>query len=68
MSTKQEIVIEISPDGKVKMTTHGLKGTDCLDELKPLEQSLGKVTQRKNTSEYYEKSANARAKNTTSSK
>ncbi len=55
MAVKLELSIEIDPDGTVEMTTRGFKGGECEDELKPIERALGKVTSRKRTREYYER-------------
>jgi hypothetical protein len=56
MAIKQELIIEILPDGDVKIKTEGFKGTECEEELKPIEKALGKVTTRTKTSEYYQQS------------
>lgn len=58
MAIKKELIIEILPDGEVKIKTEGFKGTECEEELKPIEKALGKVTERQKTSEYYQKSEN----------
>jgi hypothetical protein len=56
MAVKIEIEVEIDENGEVKMKTHGLKGNECIDELKSFEKSLGKMKDTQKTSEYYEKS------------
>lgn len=58
MAIKKELIIEIAADGDVKIKTEGFKGTECEEELKPIEKSLGKVTNRVKSSEYYQKNEN----------
>ena len=55
MAIKKELIIEIAPGGELKIKTEGFKGSECEEELKPLEKALGKVTSRTKTSEYYQK-------------
>jgi hypothetical protein len=62
MAVKYELIITIDPDGKVKLKTIGFKGSECDDELKPFEATLGKPIEKKRTREYYEKSKNAKSK------
>ncbi len=54
MALKRELIIEIGPDGEVKIKTEGFKGTECEEELKPIEKALGEVKSRTRTSEYYQ--------------
>jgi hypothetical protein len=54
MALKKELIIEIGPDGEVKIKTEGFKGTECEEELKPIEKALGEVKSRTRTSEYYQ--------------
>ena len=54
MAAKNEIDITINEDGSVELSVNGAKGKDCLDLTKFLEDELGIVTQRTNTSEYYQ--------------
>jgi hypothetical protein len=68
MAMKYELHIEISPDGTLKIETHGFKGSECEEALKPIEKALGKVTRRTRTSEYYEKPVSNNGKITTSTK
>ncbi len=58
MAIKKELIIEISPDGEVKIKTEGFKGTECEEELKPIEKAVGKVKSRTKTSEYYQQNTN----------
>jgi hypothetical protein len=49
------IKISIDKKGKVSFTVEGVKGADCLNETKFLEEALGgAVISRENTAEYYE--------------
>jgi hypothetical protein len=57
MAVKIEIEIEVLPDGTIRMNTHGLKGSKCDEELRPIERALGKVKDHSRTKEYYEQSA-----------
>jgi len=61
---KQDIEIVISPTGEVSFTVKGVKGASCIDETKFLEQALGgEILVREPTSEYYEQSEEAGARN-----
>ncbi|HID75264.1 MAG TPA: DUF2997 domain-containing protein [Planctomycetaceae bacterium] len=51
---KEEIEIEIGPDGKVKARTIGIKGPRCLDVAELLARIVGREESRELTSEYYE--------------
>lgn len=42
----EEIRVEISSDGKVKITVSGMKGDTCRDATKHLEEQLGVVEER----------------------
>jgi hypothetical protein len=49
------IKISIDKKGKVSFTVEGVKGADCLNETKFLEEALGgAVLSREMTGEYYE--------------
>ena len=54
---KQDIEITISPTGEVSFTIKGVKGPQCIEETKFLEEALGGVVTRERTSEYYEETA-----------
>ncbi len=54
MADKIEIQVSISPDGRVTLSTHGLKGSTCLAETEAVEQALGKVVRREKTPEAYQ--------------
>jgi hypothetical protein len=62
MAVKKELIIEIEPDGTLKIKTEGFKGTECEEELKPIENALGNVTKRTKTSEYFQKSTTQKRK------
>jgi hypothetical protein len=46
--------ITITPNGDIKIQIEGVKGRRCLDFSKVFEETLGEVTDRKFTSEYYQ--------------
>jgi len=49
------IKVSIDKKGKVSFTVEGVKGADCLEETKFLEDALGgAVISRETTAEYYE--------------
>ncbi|MGQ9675536.1 MAG: DUF2997 domain-containing protein [Chloroflexota bacterium] len=50
----QEMEIIIDKEGKVTVTTKGIKGPRCLEVSKALEEALGTIEDRGFTSEYYE--------------
>lgn len=54
MALKEELIIEVLPDGSLKIKTEGFKGSDCETELKPIEEAMGRVTERERTSDYYQ--------------
>jgi len=54
VAIKKELIIEIAPDGTLKIKTEGFKGSECEEELKPIEKALGTVTERVKTSDYYQ--------------
>jgi hypothetical protein len=68
MAVKQELIIEILPDGNLKIKTEGFKGADCEDELKPLEEAMGEVTDRERTSDYYQQPTGQKNRNYGSTK
>ena len=49
----QEIVVDISDDGEVRIETKGFKGAACLEETEFLKEILGKETLRQLTPAYY---------------
>lgn len=60
MADKVEIEVLIAADGTVTLTTHGLKGTSCIEETQALEKALGQVIERRKTAEYYAATATGR--------
>jgi len=54
MAVKQELEISITPEGEVKIEVKGVKGADCLEVTKDIEEALGVVKNREHTSEYYQ--------------
>lgn len=54
MTEKQELEIEISPNGETKIHIKGIKGKRCLEYVDFFKKLLGEVKQLKHTSEYYE--------------
>lgn len=59
---KQDIEITISPTGEVTFTIKGVKGPQCLEETKFLEEALGgEVLVRERTTEYYEEKESSTA-------
>ncbi len=51
---KEELEIEIGPDGKVTVRTIGIKGPRCLDIAEAIARIVGQEQSRRLTSEYYE--------------
>lgn len=51
---KEELEIEISPDGKVTVRTIGIKGPRCLDVAEVITQIIGREEDRQLTAEYHE--------------
>ena len=54
MAVKQEMTVTIGADGNVQIAVNGVKGKSCIEFTKWLEDELGMVTARTNTSEYYQ--------------
>lgn len=54
MTLKEEIEIVIGKDGEVHVHTHGMKGKKCLEYIKILGETVGKIKEQILTSEYYE--------------
>jgi hypothetical protein len=54
---QEELEIEIGPDGKVTMRTHGIKGHACMDYADLLARIVGREETRQTTAEYYETAA-----------
>lgn len=50
----RELLIEISPEGKVTVRTMGIKGPACMEYADLFARVLGRVEEREKTGEYYE--------------
>jgi len=48
------IEIIVAPDGKTTVQTHGFAGSSCQDASRLIEQALGRRTEEKLTSEFYQ--------------
>ncbi|MBU0552278.1 DUF2997 domain-containing protein [Myxococcota bacterium] len=59
MAVRQEIEIQISPDGEISLHVKGLSGEACLELTQALEAQLGEVVDRQKTSEYYQQEIEA---------
>ena len=57
MADKIEIELVFTPEGDVRIETHGLKGKTCMEETEALEKALGNVKSRSKTSEFYQQAA-----------
>ncbi len=53
MPGKQEIEFVIRPDGTVEERVVGVSGPECEQITSTIEDSLGSVTRRERTSDYY---------------
>jgi hypothetical protein len=51
---QEEIEIEIGPDGRVTVTTHGIKGEVCRDYAAAVARIIGRIEESTPTSELYE--------------
>jgi hypothetical protein len=51
MDKQFKVVIEI--DGKMEIAVEGMVGSQCVTETEFFEKELGKVVERKRTSDYY---------------
>jgi hypothetical protein len=59
-----ELVIDIAPDGTVKLEVVGAKGSSCMDLTKDIENELGVVLAREKKAEYYSVSSQVSPDNT----
>lgn len=48
-----ELVIEIAPDGTVKLEVQGVSGPSCMELTKDLELEIGKVLATEKKTEYF---------------
>jgi hypothetical protein len=51
----KEIIVDISPEGEVKIETRGFKGKSCIAEAQFLKDLLGKETAQSLTPAYWQK-------------
>jgi len=54
----QELDITIDTERKVSIKVKGVKGTQCVELTRQLEELLGEVEERTYTGEYYEQNLN----------
>ncbi|MDX9723925.1 MAG: DUF2997 domain-containing protein [Myxococcota bacterium] len=54
MAVRHEIEFTITEEGNIEMEVKGVKGKDCMEITKALEEALGVVSNRQYTSEYYQ--------------
>lgn len=54
MAKQVEIVVEIDEQGQLQVHVKGRKGKGCIEILDIFAQSVGQVTDRRLTEEYYE--------------
>lgn len=55
MGVKYQVIVEIDPEGEIKVTSKGIKGSKCISEIKPLCERFGPIKDVQKTKEYYEK-------------
>ncbi len=58
----KKILMEVSPEGEIKITTSGYKGTECLKATEALERALGKKTSDQPTAEMKQTEARSDAR------
>lgn len=58
----KQILMQVSPEGEIKITTTGFKGTECLKATAALEKALGKKTADQPTTEMKQQEAKQNAK------
>ena len=54
MATREELEIEIAPNGEVKIQVKGLKGKKCLKYMDVFKEVVGEVSAVIRTREFYE--------------
>ena len=62
---KETIKFTITQDGRVTEEVIGVKGTQCLDLTEKIENALGDIDWRKETSDYYNKAQIVETQNVT---
>ncbi len=58
MSTKEHIVVWISPEGAITLDAKGYTGNSCEEATRFLEESLGTVGRKQRTRDYYRRQKN----------
>lgn len=53
MKSQEEITVEITPDGEVKIEVNGVVGSGCAALTKALEESLGVTTSDEKKAEFH---------------
>lgn len=49
----KEMVVDIDKDGNIVIEVNGVKGSECLNVTKELEEKLGEVTKRDKKPDFY---------------
>jgi Protein of unknown function (DUF2997) len=49
----KSVIVEINPEGEIKIETVGYKGNACTQATVAMEKALGSVTSRKHKPEFY---------------
>lgn len=50
----QDIEITIGPSGEVSFEIKGVRGSQCIEETRFLEEAIGEVSERERTAAYYQ--------------
>ena len=50
----EQIIVEVAPDGGLKIDAVGFRGADCEKATKFLEAALGRITRRQPKPEYHQ--------------
>lgn len=54
MADKQEVEVVIAPDGKVSIRVRCVKGAECVELTRPIQEALGQVVEQRKTDEFYQ--------------
>lgn len=54
---EKQVIIQVSPDGEVKIEAVGFRGTACEQATRALETAMGKVGKRSRKPEYHQQQA-----------
>lgn len=64
MKSKEEIIVQITPDGEVEIEVNGVVGSGCAALTKALEESLGITTSDEKKAEFHRREVqHARSEN-----